>query len=87
MKVRLCGKMLTLDSFSLTNLAVELRDSVPFSLVKVHSGPHAMIATVVTTCPTWDTGTSGKEPKAGTDTGQRVNLSSPYKIVQNIMNL
>lgn len=40
-----------------TNLAVELWDPVPLGLVKPHRGPHALIATVITTCPTWSTGT------------------------------
>lgn len=35
-----------------TNLAMELRDPVALGLVKAHRGPHALVATVVTACPT-----------------------------------
>ena len=40
---------------------MELWDSVPLGLVKAHRGPHALIATVITTRPTWDTGTKIEE--------------------------
>lgn len=38
-----------------THLAMELWDPVALSLVKAHCGPHALIATVITTRPTCDT--------------------------------
>lgn len=49
---------------ALTNLAMELRDTVPLGLVETHRGPHALIATVIATCPTWNK----RKPK-------RVNLT------------
>lgn len=37
-----------------TDLAVELWDPVPLGLVEAHGGPHALVATVIATCPTWN---------------------------------
>ena len=69
---RFCGEVRN------TNLAMKLWDPVPLSLVKPHGGPHALIATVIATCPTWSTGTQREEllrARTGADTGQRVEFS------------
>lgn len=34
-----------------TNLAMELRHPVALSLVETHGGPHAVVTTVITACP------------------------------------
>lgn len=58
------GVIHILASVRSTNLAVELWDPVALCLVKAHGGPHALIATVIATCPTWNTGTKKAELRA-----------------------
>ncbi len=64
------GAIHALASVGGADLAVELWDPVPLGLVKAHGGPHALIATVITTRPTWS---------AGAKRGHRVKFSLPHR--------